>query len=201
MAQPLSPTIAHLRSFPQNRNRRPQAAPAHQPKLTRALATRFCDLLAQSDKPLFQLIDENPGLPHHKTLFNWQQRVPWFNAMWKDARIRQSHFLFEKCLDLYQQACPKTAHVVRVRFDVLKWAAAKLNPSDYGDKPQQQQQSTTVNVGISISPERLTELRSKLDSTRSVLSFQTSPSKRESASRTRLTNGSEQPEKDVTHQK
>ena len=45
--------------------------------------------------------------------------------------------------------------------------AAKLHPEAYGEKLLPQQQSTTVNVAIAISPERLAEIRNKLDITRS----------------------------------
>jgi hypothetical protein len=161
----LSPTVQHLRSLPQNRHRRSQAQSSKQPKLTRALAERLCSLIAQTDQSLFTLIEQNPELPHHKTLFNWQQRVPWFAQMWKEARIKQTHFLIEKCLDLAKTAQPKTAHVVRVQFDIYRWFAAKFNPDTYGDKPPLNQQ-TTVNVGISIPAERLADLRSKLDQSR-----------------------------------
>jgi hypothetical protein len=161
----LSPTVQHLRSLPQNRNRRSQAAASPQPKLTRALAQRFCSLIAETDQSIFTLIEQNPDLPHHATLFNWQQRVPWFAEMWKAARIKQTHFLVQKCLDLAKSAQPKTAHVVRVQFDIYRWFAAKFNPEIYGDKPAQPQQ-TTVNVGISIPAERLADLRSKLDQSR-----------------------------------
>jgi hypothetical protein len=56
--------------------------------------------------------------------------------MWRDARIRQTHFLANQCIKLAAQADPKTAHVVRVKFDILKWFCAKFNPETFGDRPQ-----------------------------------------------------------------
>jgi len=179
----LSPVIQHLRSFPKNRNRRPQTAPPNQPKLTRSLAERLCNIISETDESLFTIIEKNPGLPHHKTLFNWQQRVPWFAQMLKEARIRQTHFLAQKCLDLAKSAQPKTAHVVRVQFDIYRWFAAKFNPDTYGDKPPPNQQ-TTVNVGISIPQERIADLRSKLDQSRTAFLPAAGQPKPESASRT-----------------
>jgi hypothetical protein len=164
----VSPTIAKLRTFPiKPRNVPPGNRNA---KLTKALAERFCQLISESDKSVPQILFDNPDLPPFKTLFNWQQRVPWFNELWKQARIKQTHFLVQKCLDLYNSADPKTAHVVRVKFDILKWLAAKFNPADYGDRPPSAPSQTTVNVGINVSPERLNDLRLKLDSTRTVFS-------------------------------
>jgi hypothetical protein len=165
----LSPTLVRLRSFPKT-NPRNVPAGNRNAKLTKALADRFFSLLSESDKSVPQLLRENPDLPPFKTLFNWQERVPWFRDAWKQARIRQTHFLVDRCLDLYNSAEPKTAHVVRVKFDVLKWLAAKFNPSDYGDRPPSAPSQTTVNVGINVSPERLNDLRLKLDSTRTVFS-------------------------------
>jgi len=46
--------------------------------------------------------------------------------------------------------------------------AAKFHPDAYGDKPATMP-NTTVNVGIAISPERLQDIRNKLDITRSAL--------------------------------
>jgi hypothetical protein len=48
--------------------------------------------------------------------------------------------------------------------------AAKLNPSVYGEKPLTAPVQT-VNVGVAITPERLAEIRSKLDQTRDALAL------------------------------
>jgi hypothetical protein len=61
---------------------------------------------------------------------------------------------------------PKDAHATRVKFDIYRFVASKFLPDVYGDKPLHSQQTTTVNVGISLSPAQLGEIRSKLDSTR-----------------------------------
>jgi hypothetical protein len=44
---------------------------------------------------------------------------------------------------------------------------AKLNPIAYGDKPAQT--AVNVAVGFNVSPERLNEIRGKLDMTRNTL--------------------------------
>ena len=69
-------------------------------------------------------------------------------------------------LDLAKEVTLKNAHVTRVQFDIYRWLCAKLHPEAYGDKPTAPT-PTTLNVGIAISPERLADIRNKLDITRS----------------------------------
>lgn len=165
MQNDVPPVIARLRSFKSNPDRH-RSKGNDSSKLTKALAERFCDLISESDKSVQQILAENPDLPSFKRLYNWQQYYPWFADMWKAARIRQTHFLAQKCVDLYRSADPKTAHVVRIKFDILKWFCAKFNPETFAEKPAQAPVQT-VNVGFSITPERLADIRSKLDQSRS----------------------------------
>jgi hypothetical protein len=138
--------------------------------LTKELATYFFSLVSTCDTSLVQLLRDHPELPPFAQIDSWRaNNKSGFADGWKRARQAQAHFVADQCFDLAKNACPKTAHVVRVKFDVYKWLAAKLNPIAYGDKPLPTQQTTTVNVGVSISPERLHDLRSKLDQTRSAL--------------------------------
>ena len=92
-----------------------------------------------------------------------------FSDSWKRARQNQAHFLANKCVQLTKTVTPKTAHVVRVQFDILRWFCGRIHPDVYGDKPTPTPNNTTVNVGVSISPERLSEIRGKLDQTRTAL--------------------------------
>ena len=193
MAEPLSPTIAHLRTFPDRPRRYNRGNP--NAKLTKALATKLCDLVSESHESLTTILNRDPSLPGFKAIYNWQQRVPWFRQMWKETHIKQSHYLAQYILNLAESADPKTAHVVRVKFDIFKFIMAKFNPDFFGDKPHNAPIQQTVNVGISISPERLTELRTKLDSTRSALTPKlriSHASTSENGSHT-LTNGSAKP--------
>jgi DNA primase len=47
--------------------------------------------------------------------------------MWKEAHIKQSHYLAQHVLKLAESADPKTAHVVRVKFDIFKFIMAYEN--------------------------------------------------------------------------
>ena len=164
----MNPSLAKLRQRPNPRYNPIWPEGTKQP-LTKELAEYFFSLVSTCDTSLLELLRKHPELPHFNQLDNWRRRRPWFNEAWKAARQKRADFLAEKCADLAKTATPKTAHLARVQFDIYRWLASKLHPTAYGEKPQQQQQ-TTLNVGVSISQERLNEIRSKLDQTRLHLS-------------------------------
>jgi Bacteriophage Sf6, terminase small subunit-like len=167
--EPLSPTVQKLRALP-----KPQYNPVwpegiRQP-LTKELAERFFNLLSTWDTSLLQLLRQHPELPPYAQLNSWRcNNKAGFGDQWRVASHNRAQFLAERCAELAKTVTPKTAHVVRVQFDIYRWFAAKLHPEAYGEKLLPQQQSTTVNVGIAISPERLAELRAKLAETRNAL--------------------------------
>jgi hypothetical protein len=136
--------------------------------LTKQLAAYFFDLLSTSERSLLELLRAHPELPPFKQLDSWRAtNKHGFAEKWKHAGELRAHFLAEKCLDIQHNANPKNAHSQRVKFDVLKWMCAKLNPIAYGDKPAQT--AVNVAVGFNVSPERLQEIRGKLDMTRNTL--------------------------------
>jgi hypothetical protein len=160
-----------LESLPKPQYRKSANWPKDRPKqsLSKDVANRFFSLVETCEGSLVQLLANHPDLPNYSQLDNWRRRHPWFNDQWKVAQQKRADFLAERCADLALNADPKTAHVVRVKFDVYRWLCSRFHPSVYGDKPEVQQ-STVVNVGVSVAPERLNDLRLKLDSTRSAFS-------------------------------
>ena len=136
-------------------------------KLSRSLAVRFCEALAQSDQAIFKILEEHPEFPPWKQLVKWRERQPWFAAMWRRAREEQGEHLAQKCLDIAAKATPQNAHAMRVKYDIFKWVASRFAPAIYGDRPVAPQ--TNIAVGVTISTERLNEIRSKLDITRAVI--------------------------------
>lgn len=169
METELSPSIAKLNALPKPQYRKSANWPKRpRQALSRPIAERFASLVSTCEGSLVQLLESHPELPQYSQLDNWRRRHPWFNDLWKAAQRRRADFLAERCAQLAFDATPKTAHVVRVRFDVARWLCSRFHPEVYGDKPQQPQQ-TTVNVGVSISPERLNDIRAKLDFSRNAL--------------------------------
>jgi hypothetical protein len=164
-----SPTIQKLRARPRTRYGNviwPEGTP--QP-LTKEIADHFFSLMATSDCPLVQLLRDHPELPPFKQLDSWRNNNKnGFGDRWRQARAAQGEFLAQMALGLQKTVTPQTAHVVRVRFDILRWLAAKFHPSVYPEKPPTAPVQT-VNVGIAVSQEGLAELRSRLDQTRAAL--------------------------------
>ena len=163
----MSPTLAKLRKLPNPRYNPLWPEGTRQP-LTKELAEYFFSLISTCDCSLLELLRAHPDLPPFKQLDYWRRHTPWFSEGLKQARKNQADFLVQKCADLAKNATPQTAHLARVQFDIYRWLAGKFHPEAYGDKPAAAP-NTTVNVGIAISPERLQEIRNKLDITRSAL--------------------------------
>jgi hypothetical protein len=112
------------------------------------------------------MFKEHPEFPPYRLLARWRKTQPWFAAEWKVARQMQAEWLMQKALDLQKGATKETAHLCRVKFDIVKYIASRLHPEVWGDRPAASPNiSTTVQVGV-ISPERLAELRSRLEPTR-----------------------------------
>ncbi len=169
---PVSPTIAKLNALPKRRYGNvtwPEGTP--QP-LTKEIADHFFALLSTSDCSLVQLLESHPELPPFRQLDSWRaNNKNGFADRWREARKALAHFLVGKALDLQKSCNPQNAHVVRVRFDILRWAAAKFHPSVYAERPPTAPVQT-VNVGIAVSQERLADLRSRLEGTRSALALE-----------------------------
>jgi len=169
---PLSPTIAKLNALPKRRYGNvtwPEGSP--QP-LTPKIAQHFFDLMSTSDCSLVEMLRGHPELPPFRQLDSWRaNNKNGFADAWRKASHARAHFLVQKCLDLQKSVNAQNAHQVRVRFDILRWVAAKLHPAAYAEKPLQAP-TQTVNVGIAISQERLTDLRSRLEATRSALALE-----------------------------
>ena len=164
----MSPTLAKLRKLP-NPRYNPLWPEGNRQPLTKELAEYFFSLISTCDTSLLELLRQHPELPPFKQLDYWRRHTPWFCDSWRKARQAQADFLVEKCLDLAKACTPQNAHATRVKFDIYRWLAGRFHPDGYGDKPAAQQQQTTVNVGVSISPERLQDIRNRLDITRSAL--------------------------------
>ena len=152
----VNPTLAKLRKLPNPRYNPLWPEGTRQP-LTKALAEYFFSLLSTCDTSLLQLLRDHPELPPFKQLDYWRRHTPWFSDSWRKARQAQADFLVQKCLDLAKACTPKNAHVIRVQVRYLPGGSApNFHPEIYGDghKPAAPT-STTVNVGIAISPECL----------------------------------------------
>ena len=163
----MNATLTQLRSLPNPRYSPAWPEGTRQP-LTKELAQYYFDLVSTCDTSLLQLLQDHPELPPFKQLDYWRRHNKnGFADQWKDARKKLRQISFSKNAWTSLKIPPlKYAHATRVKFDIYRWLVAKFHPEVYGDKPTAPT-STTLNVGIAISPERLQEIRNKLDITRS----------------------------------
>jgi hypothetical protein len=137
------------------------------------MASKLFSLISTSDDSLHGLLSRFPWLPPYRDIARWRKTQPWFASGWRVARQQQAEWLMQKALDLQKNATRETAHLVRVRFDVIKYIASRLHPEVWGDRPSLPPNITTsVQIGV-VSPERIAELRSRLDATRASFSNQT----------------------------
>ena len=150
----MNPTLAKLRHRPNPRyTPTPWPEGTKQP-LTKEWPSNFSPYVSTCDPPSS---NSSANTPNSLTLINsitGEGADSRFDEAWKAARQKRADFLVEKCADLAKTATPKTAHLARVQFDIYRWLASKLHPIAYGDKPQQQQQ-TSVNVGSLYLPRAL----------------------------------------------
>ena len=134
--------------------------------LTKLMASRLFSLISTSENSLSGLLKEHPELPPYRDMVRWRKTQPWFAAGWRTAREMQAEWLMQKALDLQKGATKETAHLCRVKFDIVKYIASRLHPEVWGDRPAASPNiSTTVQVGV-ISQERLADIRSRLEPTR-----------------------------------
>ena len=77
-------------------------------------------------------------MPTRVTVWNWLYRHPEFFNAYARARENRADLLFEECLDISDRAQHldnmAAVQAARLRVDTRKWAAAKLNPKNYGDR-------------------------------------------------------------------
>jgi hypothetical protein len=169
---PVSPTIAKLNALPKRRYGNVTWPPGTPQPFTQQIVDHFFSLMSTNEVSLAQLLRDHPELPPFRQLDSWRaNNKNGFAERWREASQARAHFLVEKCLDLQKSVNAQNAHQVRVKFDILRWIAAKLHPAAYAEKPLQAP-TQTVNVGIAVSQERLADLRSRLEATRSALALE-----------------------------
>ncbi len=79
------------------------------------------------------------GAPKYETFHYWLVKYPALMTAYRDARGISAHALFDEAIDearLIQKTAktPAAVNAMRLLIETLKWAAAKLSPSEYGDK-------------------------------------------------------------------
>ena len=118
--------------------RRAAAAPALKPgmgrpsRYGRALAEAICERLANGES--LTSIGRDPAMPSYATILRWVGRYPEFADLYVEARQMQADYLFDEARDVAQAATAGNVWVSRLRFDVIRWQAARLRPHKYCER-------------------------------------------------------------------
>lgn len=114
------------------------------------IAKRICDVVSTTAKGIRKICEMYPDIPNHDAIFEWRREYPEFAEQYRIAKVQQAELFAEDSVDISDDASKdfytdeegktkvNAVAVARakLRVDTRKWHAAKLAPSIYGDKPQ-----------------------------------------------------------------
>jgi hypothetical protein len=96
---------------------------------TPELAEAICRRLAEGES--LAAIGRDPAMPCIATVYHWIERRPEFEAMYVKARRAQADTFADEVREVGLAATPATVWADRLRFDTLRWLAARLAPKKY----------------------------------------------------------------------
>lgn len=79
-------------------------------------------------------ICRDEGMPHYSTVLNWARAIPEFGEAYGEARRLAADYLFDEAREIAVATTPKTERADRLRFDILRWQAARIAPRKYVEK-------------------------------------------------------------------
>jgi hypothetical protein len=89
----------------------------------------ICARLAEGESLI--AISRDPDMPCATTIYKWLERHEDFEAMYLKARLWQADWLFDEAREVALAATPHTVWADRLRFDAIRWQAARLAPRKY----------------------------------------------------------------------
>ncbi len=99
---------------------------------TPALGEAICARIANGESVV--AIGRDPDMPAAGTIYGWVRRHPEFEDAYVHARQLQADFLFDEAREVAIGATPKSVWADRLRFDVIRWQAARLAPRKYCER-------------------------------------------------------------------
>lgn len=124
---------------------------------TPAIMDEICDQIAEGKS--LAGVCEGKKMPAIRSVMRWLDADPEFVKMYNEARKKRGDRFGEKVGDITQMVLDGTIkpEQARVAMDGLKWAAARMAPTKYGDKLE-----TTVNL-VSTGEQHLSAVRELAD--------------------------------------
>lgn len=94
------------------------------------MGIQFCERLSNGET--VTAICKDIGI-HPHSIYMWMQNHPVFYERYKIAKEYQAVSLLNELLDETKDIEPNKALAMRVRSDLVKWFASKMNPMQFGD--------------------------------------------------------------------
>lgn len=120
-------------------------------KYNEEIANRICAQLTEG-RSLKRLIEEDEGMPHMSTIFEWICTKPEFSEKYAKARQVQAEGYIDEIMDIADYGTEDTQRA-RLMVDTRKWYASKVIPKIYGDRLQLEddraKEPVVMNVNLS----------------------------------------------------
>ena len=124
------------------------------------IATLICDRVATHACGLAKLCRMYDDMPDKSTINLWRYQHEEFSSQYARSKLIQADILAEECLDISDDDADdvkydKDGNEVynaefvarsRLRIDTRKWLASKLLPKAYGDKTQEQKDTSNTLI-------------------------------------------------------
>lgn len=120
-------------------------------------AAEILTLVAEG-KTLKQALAMVPGAPHPRTWQQWLWAKPELKKIWEDAKLVRATSLFDRVQELaerlevgqYTAGDASKVNALRTAIEAFKWAAGKLSPHEYGERPNVTAVAVTINTGLDL---------------------------------------------------
>ena len=109
----------------------PPGADARPPDYSPAIAAAICTRIVLGES--LRRICASAGLPPVATVLDWIERHADFAEQFRRARELQADLLVDDLLDMADDEAIDASDK-RIRFELAKWLAARLNPRKYGER-------------------------------------------------------------------
>lgn len=111
------------------RTGRPNGRPT---KYSEALADYICEQM-RAGESLIAICNQS-GMPHRTTVLGWQDRYPEFSTKLYEARCSQADLCDDQMIEITKNTNYETVAADVLKFNILRWRAARLNSRKYGEK-------------------------------------------------------------------
>jgi hypothetical protein len=73
-------------------------------------------------------------MARYGTVLGWARKIPEFAEAYAEARRIAADYLFDEAREVARAATPGTIRVDRLKFDVIRWQAARIAPRKYVER-------------------------------------------------------------------